>query len=330
MLTEHQEFLLNHTYYNLKNFFGRDKLYQLTREEAREYDIPHPTKRQVQEWLKEQKVYQLHKTPKRSSIVKPVIQSKPDTYYQADLIAFNTKKDEGYRYCLTMIDGFSRKLFAVPLKQRTKQETQSAMLKIIHDNDLHPKIIQTDAGAEFVGLSIPNAKHIVIKVGSPYSNGIIERFNGTLKRLIYMNMEVQYGDSGIKRWVSDLPILVRAINDSHQTTIGMAPNKIDKDDPDQLKMVASNIKNVAIKRHGEGDLTTPLTVNTVVRLKLPKKITASYAVRNWTDKLYKIVEVRKSRLPYTRNTYKVAPFDGGEVLKKSYVYNDLQVVPHPV
>ena len=100
-LTSEQEQQLNDIYYYKKKFSGRDKLYDLIKD-----NDDHPIKAQVAEWLSEQEIWQLHYKPQKSSSIAPVIQSKPNIYYQADLIDMGKYAAHNKRYIFTMIDAF--------------------------------------------------------------------------------------------------------------------------------------------------------------------------------------------------------------------------------
>jgi hypothetical protein len=59
-IKERQQEILNTVYYGNHFLFGRDKLYQYCREK---YPKEYPTRREVMEWFKTQKVWQLHHQP---------------------------------------------------------------------------------------------------------------------------------------------------------------------------------------------------------------------------------------------------------------------------
>lgn len=74
------------------------------------------TKKQVQEFLLKQPSYQIHRRVRRHPVVKPIVASRPNQHWQMDLISMaNPTMVHGMTYCLTIIDIFSKKAWAVPL-----------------------------------------------------------------------------------------------------------------------------------------------------------------------------------------------------------------------
>src|SRR5436190_16414345 len=67
---------------------------------------------------------------------------------QADLVEMipYAKDNNGYKYMLTLIDCFSKKVYAAPLKDKTAKHVKSTMESILPDNVKH---LQTDEGKEF-------------------------------------------------------------------------------------------------------------------------------------------------------------------------------------
>ena len=120
------EKLLSDLYYSKKNYFGRDKLFDLVKNlEDR------PTRSQVMEWLRAQEAHQLHIKPKKTSTIRPIIATKPDVYYQADLMDLGEKEAEGKRYIFTLIDAFTKQAFAEPMKNKDEGTSLKAFKKLL-------------------------------------------------------------------------------------------------------------------------------------------------------------------------------------------------------
>ena len=58
-------------------------------------------------------------------------------------------RNKMYMYILIMVDCFSKKLWAQPLKRKTKEATAEAMEKILDEMKSFPTMIVTDAGKGF-------------------------------------------------------------------------------------------------------------------------------------------------------------------------------------
>ncbi len=97
---------------------------------------------------------------------------------------------EGYRYCLTMIDRFSRWAEAVPIKD----VEASTVARAFYDNWIcrfgAPEKVSTDQGSQFEAqltqalLSLVGCKRIRTTAYHPKANGMIERWHRTLKAAI--------------------------------------------------------------------------------------------------------------------------------------------------
>ena len=147
--------LLQQIYYNEAMYLGRDRLFHYVQEK---YPNDHPTRQQLMQWLKEQKVHQIHTRPPPRFPTKTVVVSKINKYYQCDLTG-PLPRDSGYNYIFGLIDVATKELFTAPLKNKTALETSKALEKIIDDN-LQISVIQSDNGSEFSGefSAFPKAK----------------------------------------------------------------------------------------------------------------------------------------------------------------------------
>src|SRR5436190_24248328 len=87
-----------------------------------------------------------------------------------------------YKYMLTLIDCFSKKAYAAPLKDKTAKHVKLAIESILPDNVKH---LQTDEGKEFFNkdfkefMKTRNITHY--HTYSHIKASIVERFNRTLK-----------------------------------------------------------------------------------------------------------------------------------------------------
>jgi hypothetical protein len=113
--------LLQQIYYNEAMHLGRDQLFHYVQ---KEYPNDHPTRQQVMQWLKDQKVNQIHTRPPPRLPTKSVIVSKPNKYYQIDLTG-PMPRDSGYNYIFGLIDVATKELFTAPLKNKTALETSA-------------------------------------------------------------------------------------------------------------------------------------------------------------------------------------------------------------
>ena len=121
---------------------------------------------------------------------------------QIDLtqIAYGDQEDilsrKGYKWVLTVIDCFSKYVWAYPLKSKETNRI-CELLSQLFSSEGNPKILQSDHGGEFVSTLIRNLMPklgIRLVNGSPYSpttQGQIERFNRTFKYLLRKEVQIE-------------------------------------------------------------------------------------------------------------------------------------------
>ena len=129
-----------------------------------------------------------------------VITRYPNERWQADLIDVEAyaKDNHNHKYILTIIDNFSKYVFAKGLVKRDAVSILEAFEDIIENQALHtyPKIIQTDNGGEFKNKTFQDwakLNDIKLKLSLSHkltSNALIENLNNIEeddKRRIHSN-----------------------------------------------------------------------------------------------------------------------------------------------
>lgn len=107
---------------------------------------------------------------------------------------------KGFRYCLTIIDRFSRWSEAIPIQDMTA----STVARASFDNWIArfgvPKILTTDQGAQFESqifnafLQFTGCKRIRTTAYHPSANGLIERWHRTLKTTLMCHNTANWSD----------------------------------------------------------------------------------------------------------------------------------------
>ena len=118
-------------------------------------------------------------------------------------------QSEGYRYILTIIDRFTRWPEAIPLEDITSSTVSTAFLSGWVSRFGCPDNIFTDRGAQFTSSTFKettkflgsNLKHTTAY--HPQCNGMVERFNRTLKSALTTHKHIQ--------WTKSLPIVMLGI-----------------------------------------------------------------------------------------------------------------------
>ena len=108
-----------------------------------------------------------------------------------DLIGpIKPKSSEGYHYVLTIMDYATRYPEAIPLKRSTAKKIADALITVFSRVGI-PEEILTDQGGQFTAnymqelMHIMKIKHLMCSPYHPMCNGLVESFNGTLKRMLY-------------------------------------------------------------------------------------------------------------------------------------------------
>lgn len=310
---------------------GRDSFYAKVREKyaniSREYTF---------NWLKGQENYQLHLIQPRERILRPSSDKKINSKWQIDLIDmsnYSGPTNRNQKWILTVIDVFSKYAWAAEMPNKkafTIRENLEEILNLGHDiTGNYPDIIQSDNGGEFINkdmkylLETFEIKHLRIPTYLPQANGIIERFNRTLKQMIFSN----FTKTGTTKWVDMLQIFIKSYNNSIHTTIKDKPINIHKPDRNPTKQ-----QKLVEKRNSEwlskSNSYAPLEVGDKVRvhiltegserknLKFAKKY-----VPQWSKDIYKVRYVQGLYSKKVRPTYTI---ETGE----TFYRRDLQKIPN--
>ena len=213
---------------------------------------------------------------------------------------FNKNKIK-YRGAIVAIDGFSRYAYTVPIEGNINSlKAKDAMIKILSmANREYPKyanklrIIQTDKGSEFTyhfrdylktrneGANKQYFKHIYGYTGRSQSQSLVERVNGTLKRLVTKSVGPQ------QSWVPVLEKITKVYNENYHSTIKTAPADVAKrdgesdDDYDtRLEKIEQLIYDRALKR-GTADPTLKYKEGDYVRIRVfkPKPLDPKFTAK---------------------------------------------------
>ena len=234
--------------------------------------------KEVAEFLARQEAYQINKQIQKLPVYFP-IWGMPHSY-QADTIDMGNKEYKGWRYILCIINVRTRKAWAIPCKK--KSEETDLFITWLKDN---PKVktLQTDLGTEF---SKKLSKYCednkitlrVVRKAQSTDQGKVERFNGTLRRLITMYCSAFKTDD----WVSGLPKLMMNYNSRFHSAIGTSPN--------QATETTSNAKNFAQYQKAQKEFDR-FSIGERVR-KLIYNSVFTKGKQRWSKEIYTIDDIR--------------------------------------
>ena len=153
----------------------------------------------------------------------PIIDT-PFSRIAIDLIGpIHPPSENGNRFILTVVDYATRYPEAVPLK-KIDTETVAEALVDINSRVGVPREVLSDQGKQFTSdlmkevgrlLSI---KQLTTTPYHPFCNGLVERFNGTLKAMLRRVSEEQP-----RLWDRYIPSLLFAYRESVQESTGFSP-----------------------------------------------------------------------------------------------------------
>ena len=246
------------------------------------------SRKEVASFLAKQDAFQVNK----QQLTTPYfpIWGEPFTY-QADTLDMGVKEYHGWRYILNIININTRQAWALPCKKKS-QET-GLLLDWFKDHKV--KVFQVDLGSEF-STKIDNycQKHDIIlrkvRKGESTDQGKVERFNGTLRRLITMYCSVFKTDD----WVTDLPKLLENYNSRYCAPIGMAP----KDATEET----SRHRNLAQYLNAQHTFDQ-FAIGERVRKLIHKSSTFVKGKKRWSQEIYIITDIRNHEFELNGSTW---------------------------
>ena len=217
----HKEQLLRKIYYDPKTGFqGVQKLYG----KAHKME-PSLNRKDVEDFIKQQEIYQLHKEVHRKKEYLKTFVGKIAEQIQIDLIDMRkySNHNEGYNWIITMIDIFSRYAFTIAVKSKSGKDVLNGFVKLMKQFHKkfgkYPKRMQADEGKEFSNINFNEyLKHKNIKFFDTKSTkkaAIVKRFNRTLKNIMWKFMD----EKGEKNWHEFLSHLTYNYNHSVHSSI---------------------------------------------------------------------------------------------------------------
>ena len=136
------------------------------------------------------------------------------------------KAKTGHQYLLTIMCSSTRFPEAIPLKSIKAKPVSDALIKFFTQFGL-PREVQSDQGSNFTSKIFRQVsetlgiRHSFSSAMHPESQGALERFHQTLKAMLRA-----YCQDHQKDWPSGIPLLLFAVRESVQESLGFSPNEL--------------------------------------------------------------------------------------------------------
>jgi len=270
----------------------------------------------VKRYLAAQDAYTLHRQrrirfPRRKTYSKGI-----GDLYQADLADLTniSRYNDSYRFLLVVIDIFSKKAWVVPLLNKSAQSVTEAFEKVLTSA---PKcaMLQTDRGSEFLNDKFQSMLrrhniHFYTSENYDIKAAVVERLNKSLK----MKMYKYFTFKNTLRYIDVLQDLVDSYNDTHHSSIKMAPNDVNAANEHLVRSRLYPSKKSITRWHfAPGD---------IVRMTKSRHTPFDKGYKQlWTRELFKV----HSRIPTNPPTYGLKDMQG-ETIKGKFYRDELQKV----
>jgi transposase InsO family protein len=283
------EATLDKQYYSLDEpsaLSGINRLYTAARKLH-----PQLLRSDVEKWLEKQDTYTLHKPARRKLRAEPRVFVKHiDDQWCIDLCEMGNiaRFNDGQRYILTCIDVLSKYAWAVPVKSKNGTSVKDAFGEILHSTERRPKRVESDKGKEFYNAPFQGLLHehgiAHFSSNSRHKSSVVERFNRTLKNLLYKH----FAAGNTHKWINTLDKVLGVYNNRYHRSIKTSPAKVSRHNEAIIHRVLYN------RKPKPGRL---LRVDQLVRISKVKRIFEKGYLPNYTEEVFKICKVHDKRAP---------------------------------
>ncbi|KAL3072138.1 hypothetical protein niasHT_036140 [Heterodera trifolii] len=249
----------------------------------------------VQNYLATQRTYTLHRQAKRRYRRLPTLAPGLHTEWQADLAILDRlgKQNRGYKYLLVCIDTLSRQVFVEPVKTKTSTNMIIAFGRIFKRSKYIPWKVLTDQGKEFTARAVQqffrakDVEHFCMLTSPQFHAGMAERANRSIKERLYR----YFTERNTYKWIDVVQDIVRAINHSPNSSIGMRPVDVNFKNAEALRQKLHNSAENVVRRQPK------YAVGDRVRIEKYKHVFQKGYLPRFTNELFTVAEVHTERSP---------------------------------
>ena len=274
----------------------------------------------VKKYLQQDDLYQLHKPSRRRFSRRPTVVNGIDHLWQVDLsdVSAIKKYNDNHRFLLFVIDVFSKYAWVRLLKDKTGATLTKTMKKILETTGRRPLYVMSDKGTEFVNHAFKKMlKSFDVDFYTSQNEetkaAIVERLQRTYKTKMFK----YFTDQSTLRYVDVLQDLTDSYNQTHHTTIGMAPADVDYKTDDIVR------QRLTKKLKKQTQSKEKISVGDSVRITIARAPFRKGYLPSWTEEIFTVAEKKKTR----PTTYRLKDY-GDNFLEGSFYTHELQKVPH--
>jgi len=273
----------------------------------------------IEEWLRNQDTYTLHKPVRRHFKRRRIIVSDIDEQWEADLVDLTgiAKYNKNFNFLLTVIDSLSKFAWVIPLKTKTGGELVSAFKKIFSKSKRRPKNLRTDKGGEFVNKKFQlflNSENIhFFTSNNEVHCAIVERFNRTLKNKMWR----YFTEKNTLTYINVLTKLLHSYNNTWHRSIKRKPISVNEKNVSQVWHTLYAKKEDLTSRK----LKFKFNVGEKVRISKMKMVFEKGYLPNWSTEIFTV----KKRMNGYPPLY-VVKDDNDEQIQGTFYESELQKV----
>ena len=216
-----------------------------------------------------------------------------------------SKQNKGYGYIFAVVDVFSRKAYAYPMKKKALENTTAALKQFFHEPDVKKyktgfSVIVSDSDSAFLGgndkgddkdfqkvLTDNNCIHDTVPIGDHNALAIVDRWARTLKTILTK----VFLENGNTKWSDELDTIVDNYNNTpHDTLDDHTPNEALKDEAVRIEVMHDNMdknkKNAQLQAKG-----SDLSIGDHVRVSIANFFKKGTEPR-WTDEIYTVESIK--------------------------------------
>jgi hypothetical protein len=265
---------------------------------AKDYGLK-VTQKQVEDWLNEQKPHQLHKKQPPLRAYFPIKSGYQDHIWQIDLMyAPDPASNSNTNYLLCCLDIFTRFAWVKPLKEKKDDAVLKAMTDIFKESGRQPKIIESDNGSEFISniwtneMTERGIEMSYAEVGNHNRQGIVERFNQTMRALIE-----KFRNSFKPKRKKYIDVLQELVYNYNHTVHSSTDSKPAEPHTDSI------LNNLAKREEKAQNQLKAFQLGDRVRYLVNRSLFQKGAVAKWSDETYLIKKIGDKRYKLSNDQF---------------------------